>query len=166
MMGVQPNNDEERAAIVERLIQEDRRLAREQAKALQQGPDGPERGVQPAPTRSLGRGVANAARRVGPSMARTAPTSQMEHGIVRTLDTMIERLRAEFMEMPGLRLTSEQVQRLCGVERIVCQMVLDALVDAKFLSRKPDGAYAPLTAHRIEPFKRERLTGKASTTTR
>src|SRR4029453_17069870 len=56
-----------------------------------------------------------------------------------------ERPRAEFMEMPGLRLTSEQVQRLCGVERRVCQMVLDALVDAKFLCRKPDRAYARLT---------------------
>jgi hypothetical protein len=48
-----------------------------------------------------------------------------ETGIVRTLDAVTERLRAEFMEMPGLRLTSEQVQLLCGVERMVCQMVLD-----------------------------------------
>jgi hypothetical protein len=64
---------------------------------------------------------------------------------VRTRETVTERLRAEFMEIPGLRLTSEQVQRLCGVERRVCQMVLDALVDAKFLSPTPDGAYARLT---------------------
>ena len=95
-------------------------------------------------------------------MERTAQTTQTEKGIVRTLDTVIERLRAEFMEMPGLRLTSEQVQRLCGVERMVCQRVLDTLVDAKFLSRKPDGAYARLTdgdVARPRPAKAE-LTAK------
>ncbi|PWT84441.1 MAG: hypothetical protein C5B57_04855 [Blastocatellia bacterium] len=57
----------------------------------------------------------------------------------------IERLRAEYLEMPGLRLTAEQVQRLCGVERTMCKAVLDALVEAKFLCRKPDGAYARTT---------------------
>ena len=77
-------------------------------------------------------------------MERTAPP-QTETSIVRTHDVVLERLRAEFMEMPGLRLTSAQVQRLCGVERIVCQVVLDELVKAKFLCRKPDGAYARLT---------------------
>lgn len=57
----------------------------------------------------------------------------------------IERLRAEFLEMPGLRLTVEQVQRLCGVEGGICRAVLDALVDIKFLSLNSDGTYARLT---------------------
>jgi len=52
------------------------------------------------------------------------------------------RLRAEYLEMPGLRLTLEQAQRLCGVERSLCKKLLDALVDAKFLCIKADGAYA------------------------
>jgi len=60
-------------------------------------------------------------------------------------NTMLIRLRAEYLEMPGLRLTPEQAQRLCGVERTLCKMVLDALVDAKFLCVKSDGAYARLT---------------------
>jgi hypothetical protein len=64
---------------------------------------------------------------------------------MRTCDAVLERLRAEFMEMPGLRLTQEQVQRLCGVEERVCQVVLDALVDAKFLYLKSDGVYGRLT---------------------
>jgi hypothetical protein len=34
-----------------------------------------------------------------------------------TIEDVRDRLRAEFLEMPGLRLKSEQVQRLCGVER-------------------------------------------------
>ena len=60
-------------------------------------------------------------------------------------NTMLNRLRAEYLEMPGLRLTLEQAQRLCGVERALCKMVLDALVDEKFLCLKSDGHYARLT---------------------
>jgi hypothetical protein len=70
--------------------------------------------------------------------------------------TMLARIRAEYLEMPDLRLTLEQVQRLCGVERTLCQAVLDALVDAKFLCVKPDGAYTRLTdgaVLRLRPAK-------------
>jgi hypothetical protein len=58
---------------------------------------------------------------------------------------ILKRVRAEYLEMPGLRLTPDQLQRLCGLERTVCQAVLDALVDAKFLCIKSDGAYARTT---------------------
>ena len=57
----------------------------------------------------------------------------------------LERLRAEFLEMPGLRLTAEQVHRLCGVERAACTLALDALVEEKFLCAKPDGTYVRTT---------------------
>jgi hypothetical protein len=59
--------------------------------------------------------------------------------------TLFERVRAEYLEMPGLRLKVEQVQRLCGVEHAICRAVLDALVEARVLCVKPDGAYARLT---------------------
>ena len=59
-------------------------------------------------------------------------------------ERLFERVRAEYLEMPGLHLKLEQVQRLCGIERTVCQMVLDSLVDAKFLCVKSDGHYALL----------------------
>jgi hypothetical protein len=55
---------------------------------------------------------------------------------------ILTRIRAEYLEMPGLRLTLEQAHRLCGVERVLCKMVLDALVDDKFLCLMSDGAYA------------------------
>jgi len=58
---------------------------------------------------------------------------------------LLERIRAEYREMPGLCLTCEQIQRLCGVERTLCQLILDSLVDAKFLYLKTNGAYARLT---------------------
>jgi hypothetical protein len=45
----------------------------------------------------------------------------------------IDRLKAEFLEMPGLQLTAPQVQRLCGLEPALCQAVLDALVASNFL---------------------------------
>lgn len=56
-------------------------------------------------------------------------------------NAVLTRIRAEYLEMPGLRLTLEQARRLCGVERALCQMVLDALVEARFLCVKSDGAY-------------------------
>ena len=61
----------------------------------------------------------------------------------------IERIRGEFLEMPGLRLTAAQVARLCGVDRAICQAVLDALVDAKFLRVSTDGTYTRLIDGRI-----------------
>ena len=56
-----------------------------------------------------------------------------------------ERIRAEYLEMPGMNLTTDQVARLCGMERSTCQTVLDALVEAQFLALKPDGTYVRRT---------------------
>jgi hypothetical protein len=47
--------------------------------------------------------------------------------------------------MPGLRLTREQAQRLCGAERLRYQRVLDMPVDMKFLCVTLNGAYGRLT---------------------
>ena len=43
--------------------------------------------------------------------------------------------------MPDMRLTLEQVQRLCGIEPSLCKLALEALVEAKFLRLRSDGAY-------------------------
>jgi hypothetical protein len=45
------------------------------------------------------------------------------------------------------------MQRLCGIERTVCQMVPDSLVDEQFLCVRPDGHYALLTDGEI-PYAR------------
>ena len=47
-----------------------------------------------------------------------------------------------------MSLTLDQVSRLCGVERVICMRVLDALVDLKFLARNAEGAYARVTDNR------------------
>lgn len=57
------------------------------------------------------------------------------------IDDVLQRIQGEFSEMPGLRLTAAQAQRLWGLERAVCDELLGALVDAKFLSQTRDGAF-------------------------
>ena len=66
-------------------------------------------------------------------------------------DRIHQRIRAEYLEMPGLHLTAEQARRLCGVEQALCQQVLDTLVEMKYLSLKPNGTYARLTGGPDEP---------------
>jgi predicted transcriptional regulator of viral defense system len=58
---------------------------------------------------------------------------------------LIQRLRAEYIEMPGMRLTIEQVRRLCGIDAHACKVVLESLVKAGFLYLLSDGSYARLT---------------------
>ena len=57
------------------------------------------------------------------------------------IDEVLQRIQGEFIEMPGLRLTPAQAQRLWGLERDVCDALLGALVDAKFLAQTRDGAF-------------------------
>ena len=57
------------------------------------------------------------------------------------IDDVLQRIQGEFVEMPGLRLTAAQAQRLWGLEREACTALLAALVDAKFLSQTRDGAF-------------------------
>ena len=75
----------------------------------------------------------------------------------------IERIRAEYLEMPGMRLKVEQVQRLCGVDGSVCRRVLDTLVEAKFLCLNPDGTYARFTdsSLTLRPLKAELTSGRS-----
>ena len=52
---------------------------------------------------------------------------------------LVQRVRSEFLEMPGLRLTPAQAGRLLGLEPQACQRVITALVNAAFLRWTPDG---------------------------
>jgi hypothetical protein len=48
-------------------------------------------------------------------------------------DTVIQRIRSEFLEMPGLRLTPAQAARLWGMDEPSCQQVISILVRSAFL---------------------------------
>jgi hypothetical protein len=56
-------------------------------------------------------------------------------------DHIIRRARAEYLEMPGLRLTSAQAQRLWGLDRRTCDDLLSTLTRTHFLARTKDGAF-------------------------
>jgi hypothetical protein len=56
-------------------------------------------------------------------------------------DDVLRRVRGEYIEMPGLRLTSAQAQRLWGLDRASCDALLGALVESKFLFQTRDGAF-------------------------
>jgi hypothetical protein len=59
----------------------------------------------------------------------------------RGIQEVVRRIRGEFLEMPGLRLTPEQARRLWRLDETACEAVLGALVDARFLARTRDGAF-------------------------
>ncbi len=59
----------------------------------------------------------------------------------RPIQDIVRRIRGEFLEMPGLRLTPEQARRLWRLDERACDAVLGALVDARFLARTRDGAF-------------------------
>jgi hypothetical protein len=49
------------------------------------------------------------------------------------LERVVCRVREEFLEMPGLRLTPAQATKLWGLESETCRMVIERLVAADFL---------------------------------
>lgn len=72
----------------------------------------------------------------------------------RAIDEVLRRVQGEFLEMPGLRLTGAQARRLWGLDAAICDALLGALVDAKFLYKTRDGAFVkvehatPVSSHR------------------
>jgi len=64
---------------------------------------------------------------------------------------LLNRIKSEFLEMPGLRLTHRQAQRLWGIDHEACTVILNALVDMQFLFRTRDGAF--MRVERAAPAK-------------
>jgi hypothetical protein len=58
------------------------------------------------------------------------------------MSELVGRIRAEFLEMPGLRLTVAQASRLWGLDEGACRHVIDLLVDSSFLRWTPGGLLA------------------------
>ena len=57
------------------------------------------------------------------------------------LNEQVDRIRSEYREMPGLRLTFEQMLRLWRLDRRTGRVLLKSLLDARFLEATPDGQY-------------------------
>ncbi len=59
----------------------------------------------------------------------------------RSVVEWLDLIQAEYLEIPGLHLTRSQVRRLWSLDEHLCDALLDALVDARFLSRTAKNAY-------------------------
>ena len=57
------------------------------------------------------------------------------------LDDLVRRVRGEYLEMPGLRLSAVQAQRLWSLDAETCSTVLEALLADRFLARTSTGNY-------------------------
>ncbi len=56
------------------------------------------------------------------------------------------RIQAEYLEMPGLKLTSRQAARLWQLDAQTSASLLESMVAAGVLQRLRDGAYVLLSA--------------------
>jgi hypothetical protein len=53
-----------------------------------------------------------------------------------------DRVRAEYLEMPGLTLTRWQMRRFWLLDESLCNAIVDVLVASGFLWLRPDHTYA------------------------
>jgi hypothetical protein len=81
------------------------------------------------------------------------------------LDALVARVRGEYREMPGLRLTFAQACRLWQVDARTCKTLLEQLVQEAFLYETDNGAYiahSPTSGRQIKAQLRERVTLRRS----
>ena len=78
-------------------------------------------------------------KRVAISKKRVGTSEKVEEGTME-FEAVLRRVRSEFVEMPGLRVTPAQATRLWGLEGDACHKVIKALIDASFLRWTPAGA--------------------------
>jgi hypothetical protein len=58
---------------------------------------------------------------------------------------LLQRVREQYRDMPGLKLTTPQATRLFGVAPSLCATMLGALVMENFLSRTGEGVFVRST---------------------
>ena len=77
-----------------------------------------------------------------PALTTIEPRAALPPGAPPTFKTLVERIRAEYIEQPGLRLTEAQACRLWRLDEGTTRHALTALTGASFLQRTEDGRYA------------------------
>jgi hypothetical protein len=58
-----------------------------------------------------------------------------------SVERLAARIRGEYLEMPGLRLTLSQAQRLFGLDAALCSRVFDVLTRDGLLSQGADNHF-------------------------
>lgn len=79
-----------------------------------------------------------------------------------SIEPLLNRIRGEFLEMPGLCVTREQACRLWQMDEITCDGILGALMDDGFLTRTPSGAFVAQTTSRTAMTQSRRPRTKRS----
>jgi Fic family protein len=74
-------------------------------------------------------------------MRRTEAHTVPEARSTPALRRLVQRIEAEFREMPGLELTAQQAQRLWALDTATCGAVLGVLSERGFLRRTAGGSY-------------------------
>ena len=64
---------------------------------------------------------------------------QITHFGTLVENPLLHRVRGEYRDMPGMRLTVEQAMRLWGLDRSTCTTLLNSLVAEHFLERDGTG---------------------------
>ena len=77
-----------------------------------------------------------------PALSTIEPRATLPPGVAPTFNSVVERIRAEYIEQPGLRLTEAQACRLWRLDEGTTRHALTALTGAFFLQRSEDGRYA------------------------
>jgi hypothetical protein len=60
----------------------------------------------------------------------------------KEIEKLLMRIQSEFLNTPSLRLTVKQVQGRCTGDLVLCQALLNVLVDARVIAKSPEGTYA------------------------
>jgi hypothetical protein len=67
--------------------------------------------------------------------------SRAQRAVHEDIALLLDRVRSEFLEMPGLRLTPAQAARLWALDRSMSEQILNGLASSGFLARTAGGAY-------------------------
>lgn len=92
--------------------------------------------------------VNESVRRPTPSMSdgRPQPSVPDTRGLGASLErALLDRVRGEYVEMPGLSVTAAQAARLWAVDGATCAALLEALVAEGFLKVSQRGTYVRVT---------------------
>jgi len=70
-----------------------------------------------------------------------------------TTGPLLDRIRGEYREMPGLRLTFPQACRLWHIDTATCRALLDTLIAERFLHEIRNGEFIAWPERRATPIK-------------
>jgi len=68
-----------------------------------------------------------------------------------SIEDLLHRVQGEFVEMPGLQLTLRQAERLWSLGHEDCELILQLLVERRFLFLRSDGRYTRVADQTLEP---------------